>query len=144
MTNIPQCAVHGTEMKWKEGGVSKAGKPYNGFWSCGQKNADGSWCNYKPKAETPTGKQKFTAELNQDLHDEKIKKAVEHKDDQIAKFNAKNNATIIVASAIQSNQLKLEQTKEAVSKLAKWFYEFNPSQEVAETIEFPEEFPNEY
>ncbi len=57
----PVCGVHGTNMEWKEGvykdgvfkfgpekGQPRAGKPY-GFWSCGQTNADGSWCTFKPK-----------------------------------------------------------------------------------------------
>lgn len=44
---VPTCGVHGTPMKWLEG-TSKAGKHY-AFWSCGQKNADGTWCNFKPE-----------------------------------------------------------------------------------------------
>jgi hypothetical protein len=44
----PDCPVHGTPMKLHPAGVSKAGKPYKAFWSCGQKNADGTWCNAKP------------------------------------------------------------------------------------------------
>lgn len=45
----PVCGVHGVPMRWKPPGTSKTtGKPYQGFWSCGTKNDDGSWCRYKP------------------------------------------------------------------------------------------------
>lgn len=30
----PSCDQCGSAMRWKEGGTSKAGKPYNGFWGC--------------------------------------------------------------------------------------------------------------
>jgi hypothetical protein len=44
----PICGNHHEPMSWKEGGVSKAGKPYQGFWSCKVKNPDGSFCKFKP------------------------------------------------------------------------------------------------
>src|SRR5262245_46570099 len=37
----PICAVHNVPMAWQQG---KKGF----FWSCHEKNADGSWCSYKP------------------------------------------------------------------------------------------------
>lgn len=37
----PDCAVHGTAMVRVEGRKGS-------FWSCHQKNADGSWCTFKP------------------------------------------------------------------------------------------------
>lgn len=37
----PICAVHQVPMVWQKGR-----KGY--FWSCHQKNADGSWCDYRP------------------------------------------------------------------------------------------------
>ncbi len=40
----PTCAVHHVPMAKVEG---KAGP----FWSCHQKNPDGSWCSVKPKGE---------------------------------------------------------------------------------------------
>jgi hypothetical protein len=42
------CPVHKVPFTWKEGGVSKAGKPYDGFWKCGEKNPDESYCNQRP------------------------------------------------------------------------------------------------
>lgn len=42
------CPVHHVPFTWKEGGVSKNGKPYDGFWKCGEKNADDSFCNQRP------------------------------------------------------------------------------------------------
>jgi hypothetical protein len=36
----PECAVHHTPMVWVEKG--KRGP----FWSCRQKNEDGSWCSF--------------------------------------------------------------------------------------------------
>jgi hypothetical protein len=45
-------------MKWKPDGVSRAGKPYKGFWTCGKKNPDGTWCDYKP-AKPATNTAKF-------------------------------------------------------------------------------------
>lgn len=53
-TNPPVCGVHGTTMSWKTGNYKnntqyhKIGDPY-GFWSCPTKNADGSYCKYKPE-----------------------------------------------------------------------------------------------
>ena len=46
---LSRCPEHGEKWVVKPGGVSKAGKPYNAFWKCNQKNADGSYCNQKPK-----------------------------------------------------------------------------------------------
>lgn len=37
----PKCGVHGTPMSLRQG-------QYGNFWSCGTKNADGTWCKYKP------------------------------------------------------------------------------------------------
>jgi hypothetical protein len=37
---VPLCAIHQEAMVW----VDKNG----GFWSCHRKNADGSWCKYRP------------------------------------------------------------------------------------------------
>lgn len=44
----PKCGVHGTPMTLKPAGVSKAGRAYPAFWSCGMKNADGTYCRFKP------------------------------------------------------------------------------------------------
>ena len=46
----PMCAVHRTPMTFKQAGISKkTGKPYAGFWSCGIKNTDNTFCNYRPE-----------------------------------------------------------------------------------------------
>jgi hypothetical protein len=45
----PTCGVHNIQMVWHVPGVSKAGKPYQGFYACPAKNPDGSWCDYKAK-----------------------------------------------------------------------------------------------
>lgn len=42
------CPVHHVPFTWKEGGVSKAGKAYDGFYKCGEKNADQSFCTQRP------------------------------------------------------------------------------------------------
>ena len=48
MTNqIPNCSAHGVPMTWKTGTSNKTGQPY-AFWSCSQKNPDGSYCKAKP------------------------------------------------------------------------------------------------
>jgi hypothetical protein len=47
--SAPVCGVHGIPMTLKPAGVSRAGKPYPAFWSCSQKNPDGTYCSYKPK-----------------------------------------------------------------------------------------------
>lgn len=39
-TGAPICAMHQKAMTW----VNKNG----GFWSCHEKNADGSWCSWRP------------------------------------------------------------------------------------------------
>src|SRR4051794_29797101 len=38
----PICGIHGTPMKRMNG---KRGP----FWSCHEKNTDGSWCSYRPR-----------------------------------------------------------------------------------------------
>ena len=43
-SNAPICAVHGTPMTERIGNYGK-------FWSCATKNADGSWCKFKPPKE---------------------------------------------------------------------------------------------
>lgn len=45
------CGQHGTPWTLKPAGVSKAGKPYNAFYTCTGKNADGSYCREKPGAK---------------------------------------------------------------------------------------------
>ena len=54
---VPLCGIHGTPMKWITGkyktttSYHDAGDDF-AFWSCGKKNADDSYCNYKvPKAK---------------------------------------------------------------------------------------------
>jgi hypothetical protein len=39
--------VHGTAWKVREAGVSKVGKPYAAFYTCGTKDSSG-YCNEKP------------------------------------------------------------------------------------------------
>lgn len=42
------CGVHGTVMVWKTGVSKTSQKPY-AFWACNTKNADGSFCQYRPE-----------------------------------------------------------------------------------------------
>lgn len=43
------CGIHGTPLTLIPAGVSKkTGKPYNSFYICNTKNADGSSCSFKP------------------------------------------------------------------------------------------------
>ncbi len=44
---IPTCSYHGTLMLWKTGISKKTNEAY-AFWSCPQKNPDGSYCKAKP------------------------------------------------------------------------------------------------
>tara|TARA_R100001530_G_scaffold13251_1_gene12243 strand:- start:2374 stop:2766 length:393 start_codon:yes stop_codon:yes gene_type:complete len=64
MSDSPICQHHNQAMTWKTG-TSKAGKPY-AFWSCSQKEADGSWCSFKLPYGTPgpSNTVKFAAELD--------------------------------------------------------------------------------
>jgi hypothetical protein len=43
----PICGIHAKPMNWKSGVSEKTGRPY-GFWSCGEKLANGEFCPYKP------------------------------------------------------------------------------------------------
>jgi hypothetical protein len=45
------CPNHGTPWTVKAAGVSKAGKPYQAFFKCDGKNADGTYCSKKPTRE---------------------------------------------------------------------------------------------
>lgn len=49
--NSPICGIHNVQMTWRPAGVSKAGKPYQGFWSCPTRNVDGSYCKFKPESK---------------------------------------------------------------------------------------------
>ena len=44
----PVCAVHHKPMIWREGENKQTGKHY-AFWTCPEKNSDGSFCKYKPE-----------------------------------------------------------------------------------------------
>jgi hypothetical protein len=44
----PICAIHKSPMVWREGTNQQTGKHY-AFWTCPQKNPDGSFCKYKPE-----------------------------------------------------------------------------------------------
>lgn len=46
----PICGVHRVAMTWKTGVSKKTNKPY-AFWSCSTKNADGSFCTFKPEGK---------------------------------------------------------------------------------------------
>lgn len=46
--NVPVCSVHGTTKVLRPPGVNKTtGKPYDAFYACPTKNADGSYCKAK-------------------------------------------------------------------------------------------------
>ena len=45
----PICGIHGSAAVWKEGESKTTGKHY-AFWSCPNKNADGSYCTFKFKS----------------------------------------------------------------------------------------------
>lgn len=81
----PICQVHQVEMKWKPPGTSKTGKPYQGFWSCGQKNPDGSWCNYKPP-QAPEGRQGASVAFQQGLEASGQQIAAQSKDVTITRL----------------------------------------------------------
>ncbi len=40
----PLCELHQVPMTWQKGRKGH-------FWSCHQKNPDGSWCDYKPEGQ---------------------------------------------------------------------------------------------
>ena len=52
-----ECPDHRTAWQYKPAGVSKAGKPYQGFWSCGGKT-DGQYCKRKPSLGWVNAQQK--------------------------------------------------------------------------------------
>ncbi|SRR5258708_6144231 len=45
----PTCGIHGVPMVWREGVSKSTGKPY-AFYACPEKNANGTFCNFKPNA----------------------------------------------------------------------------------------------
>ena len=47
-TALGVCPTHRTAWTVKQGGISKAGKPYSAFYKCSGKNDDGSYCSQKP------------------------------------------------------------------------------------------------
>jgi len=48
--NATMCGIHNVPMSLRPAGVSKTtGKHYPAFWSCPNKNPDGSFCKFKPQ-----------------------------------------------------------------------------------------------
>ena len=45
--NNPICAIHHKPMTWREGVTKETGRHY-AFWTCTERNSDGSFCKYKP------------------------------------------------------------------------------------------------
>ena len=45
----PTCDIHHVTMSWKPPGISKAGRPYPGFFSCPTRMPDGSFCRLQPQ-----------------------------------------------------------------------------------------------
>ena len=64
------CQTHGSDWVLKKGGISKAGKPYAAFWSCGAKDGSG-WCRNKPSlkwlAQHPAASAEITVNEVEDL-----------------------------------------------------------------------------
>lgn len=46
-TQVQVCGIHGNPMTWKTGISKKTNQPY-AFWACSTRNADGSYCQFKP------------------------------------------------------------------------------------------------
>ena len=47
--NAPICEIHNKPMSLKPAGISKAtGKHYPAFYACSERNADNSFCRFKP------------------------------------------------------------------------------------------------
>lgn len=43
-SNVPNCPIHNTPLR-------KRNSQFGVFYSCGEKNPDGTWCNWKPPRE---------------------------------------------------------------------------------------------
>lgn len=81
----PTCPVHNQEMTLRPAGIAKTtGKPYEAFWTCSGKNADGSYCRFKLDS-LPTPVQ-----VNQSV------KLEEKKSENINWMNARTAAVQIV------------------------------------------------
>lgn len=103
MNQPSPCPTHHT-IQWKDGGVSrKTGKTYPGFWTCGHKNPDGTWCPYNPddaSMVTPPGTVSpapaSVAPQQQSLPSQHV-----DREKSITWLNAKNNAVELVAAQLQ-------------------------------------------
>ena len=47
----PICPIHNKPMAWREGMSSKTNQHY-AFWTCTERNTDGSFCKYRPDKKT--------------------------------------------------------------------------------------------
>jgi hypothetical protein len=94
MTTPPSCPTHGP-MKARKG-------RYGNFWSCGVKDANGAWCQYKPPKDTPPpdAESMFSASLDKTAAAEDRTKADAKRSDDMAWGNAKNCASVILAAKI--------------------------------------------
>lgn len=43
----PICVIHHTAMTLKPAGISKSGRKYPAFWTCGTLLPDGTWCAFR-------------------------------------------------------------------------------------------------
>ena len=68
-----ECPEHRTAWQFKPAGVSKTGREYNAFYSCGGKDSSGQFCKRKPSiawvnAQTaPSGEPERTETSIEDL-----------------------------------------------------------------------------
>lgn len=114
-SNAPECAVHGVPMRARSG-------QYGPFWSCGQKD-NGQWCRYKPprSVQPPTQDDIFSGSLDKMTGDDKRSK-------DISWMNAKNNATLIVQSLIQSGTVSPDKNViiDEIHDIAKTIHDLQP------------------
>lgn len=129
---MENCKIHGTPFVLHPAGVSKkTGKPFAAFWSCPEKNADGSFCKEKPSANTPTtGREvavnKFEQEIKQDLKNQATEKETIEKQENISRSVALNGA-VAFASAVCSHYDRFsdyELLKDEVLEVAENFYDW--------------------
>lgn len=86
------------------------------------------WQNEAVK-EVNKGERKFVNDINSDIRQQQIDKAINEKNDKINWLNAKTNATSIACAIVSKRETTPEETRKIIESLANWFYGLEPRKE---------------
>jgi hypothetical protein len=99
MIAAPICGFGHGPMKARKG-------KYGNFWSCGVKDANGVWCQFKPAKNIPPpdAENMFSADLDKSKASEEKSVSDAKRSDDMSWGNAKNCASVLLAANIAKSK----------------------------------------